>query len=312
MIVCVAANPSIDKLFEVTTLRPRTIHRPDGFVAVPGGKGLNVARAAVALGARVLAVPLLAGHAGRWIEEALTAEGVPSTAVWAAAGETRSSLSVADRDSGELTEFYEDGTEVTAADWDALAATTRSAVSDGAWVTVSGSAPPGAPADAYASLVRMARDAGAAVAVDTRGDALLRSLEAAPDLIKINDVEAGEAIGRAVDTDGDALAAAGELVRRSGASAVAITRGRRGSVLVAGDLRLRATVDAVGPYPVGSGDAFLAGLVVGRDDGADWADALRLAAGAAAANAEEAGAGRLLAGRAADLAARAEIIFLED
>lgn len=77
MIVCVAPNPSVDKLFQVERLRPGAIHRPLGFVQVPGGKGLNVARAAAALGAEVQAVALLSGHAGKWIEEALAAEGVP-------------------------------------------------------------------------------------------------------------------------------------------------------------------------------------------------------------------------------------------
>ena len=64
MIVAVSANPSVDKLFEIERLTPGAIHRPSGFVQVPGGKGLNVARAAAALGADVHAVALLRGHAG--------------------------------------------------------------------------------------------------------------------------------------------------------------------------------------------------------------------------------------------------------
>ena len=104
MIVCVAANPSIDKLFEVERLVPAAIHRPLGFVQVPGGKGLNVARAAHSLGADVRATGILRGHAGRWIEEALQAEGIDAAFVWTH-GESRSSLSVADRSEGSLTEF---------------------------------------------------------------------------------------------------------------------------------------------------------------------------------------------------------------
>src|SRR2546423_458498 len=56
--------------------------RPDSFVQVAGGKGLNVARAARALGADVVAVALLRGHAGRWLAEGLAAEGVRSEVVW--------------------------------------------------------------------------------------------------------------------------------------------------------------------------------------------------------------------------------------
>ena len=69
----------------------------------------------------------------------------------------------------------------------------------------------------------------------------------------------------------------------------------------------RASLYERGRYPVGSGDAFLAGLVVALERGDPWPDALRLALGAAAANAELPGAGALDAARADVLAARAEI-----
>jgi len=94
VILCVAANPSIDRLFEVERLVPGAIHRPADFVQVAGGKGLNVARAAASLGGRVQAAAILGGHAGRWIAEQLEEEGIELHPVWAAA-ETRSSLSVA-------------------------------------------------------------------------------------------------------------------------------------------------------------------------------------------------------------------------
>jgi len=77
VIVCLAANPSIDKLFEIDRLVKGDIHRPQGFVQVAGGKGLNVARSAHTLGADVIAAALLRGHAGKWLEEQLSAEGVP-------------------------------------------------------------------------------------------------------------------------------------------------------------------------------------------------------------------------------------------
>jgi fructose-1-phosphate kinase PfkB-like protein len=62
-----------------------------------------------------------------------------------------------------------------------------------------------------------------------------------------------------------------------------------------------------GRYPVGSGDAFLAGLVVALERSDRWPDALRLALGTAAANAELPGAGALDAARADELRARAEV-----
>jgi sugar/nucleoside kinase (ribokinase family) len=58
---------------------------------------------------------------------------------------------------------------------------------------------------------------------------------------------------------------------------------------------------------VGGGDTFLGGLLVGLMRGEPWSQALRVALGAAAANAEMPGAARFDAGRALELAEQAEV-----
>lgn len=308
MIVCVAANPSVDKLFEVDRLRVGEIHRPVAFVQVPGGKGLNAARAAHALGAEVTATGLLAGHAGRWVAEALAAEGVRGAFVWVE-GETRASLSVADRASGGLTEFYEAGTPVGAAGWTRLEARVAELVPGAAWMTLSGSAPPGAPEHGYARLVRAAVRAGVPVALDARDDALALALGEGPSLVKVNAEEAAGLLGRGIATVEQAAEAAVEIRSRlPGGGAAVVTRGAEGAVaaLPGGEVVL-GRLSVRGPYPVGSGDAFLGGLVTALERGDGWPEALRLALGAAAANAEVPGAGRLDPERARALAGLAEL-----
>jgi 1-phosphofructokinase family hexose kinase len=305
MILCVAANPSIDKLFEVERVVPGAIHRPDGFVQVPGGKGLNVARAAHSLGAAVHATGILGGHAGRWLAEALAAEGVTGTFAWIE-GETRASLSVADRETGGLTEFYERGEDIGADGWDLLEEAVRSALPGRAWMTMSGNLPPGAPDDGYARLIAIAHEAGVRTALDARERALAEGLAARPDVVKVNAEEAGWLLGREVDSTGVAARAAEALRERAGAGIV--TCGAEGA-LVAGatGATLHGRLYAKGPYPVGSGDAFLGGLVTGLESGDPWPEAIASALGAAAANAEVPGAGRLDPARARELAARAEL-----
>jgi 1-phosphofructokinase family hexose kinase len=309
MILCLAANPSIDKLFEVDRLVRGDIHRPLGFVQVAGGKGLNVARAAHSLGADVAAVSILRGHAGKWLEEQLAAEGVPGAFVWAH-GESRSSLSVADRETGGLTEFYEHGSVVPSASWTELVHTTASMFEGATWLTISGSLPRGAPDDGYRDLVAEARGAGVRVAVDCEGERLRYALEAAPDVVKVNATEARELLGVPTARHEESLAAARKLRDLAGGDGHAglVTRGAEGVVLAAPDGTLyEGSLYVRGRYPVGSGDAFLAGLVVALERGEGWPEALRLALGAAAANAEIPGAGKLDAARAHALAARAVV-----
>jgi 1-phosphofructokinase family hexose kinase len=189
VIAFVAASPSIDRLHVVDALTPGGIHRPERVVAVAGGKALNAARAAHALGAEVHAVALLGGHAGRWVAAALEDEGVTCDAV-PGPGETRVCVSVSDGEA--LTEFYEPGPAISDADWAALEAAAGEVAARATWVAVAGSLPPGAPPDAAARLLRVARAAGARVALDVSGDALRHGLAARPDFVKVNADEAAE------------------------------------------------------------------------------------------------------------------------
>ena len=189
MIAFVAASPSIDRTHVVEALTPGEIHRPQHVVAVAGGKALNAARAAHALGADVHAIALLGGHAGRWVAAALEEEGVTCDAV-AGPGETRICLSVSDGEA--LTEFYEPGPALDPEHWAALEAAAARVAASARWVGVAGSLPPGAPADAAARLLRVAREAGARVALDVSGEALRLGLEAGPDFVKVNAAEAAE------------------------------------------------------------------------------------------------------------------------
>jgi 1-phosphofructokinase family hexose kinase len=300
MIACIAPSPSIDRLFEVDRLRPGEIHRPTRFVRVAGGKGLNAARAAAALGADVRAVALLGGESGRWIADELERVGVPFVAS-ACAGETRSCLSVADRESGSLTEFYEAGAAVSPTEWEAFVRLAEDAAGSADWTTISGSLPPGAPADAYERLAAL--DTNVAVDATALG-------HARPALVKVNATEASAITGLPVADAGDALEAADQLRRRIGGDghAAAVTSGRDGAVLVTSDGSMwRGSLTAAGRYPVGSGDAFLAGLVTALAAGDDWPNALTAALGAAAANAELPGAGLLDVHRARALAEQAVV-----
>jgi len=294
MIAFVAASPSIDRQHEIDVLQPGTIHRPHRVVAVAGGKALNAARAAHSLGADVRAVALLGGHAGRWVADALADEGVALDAV-DGPGETRMALSVFAE--GPLTEFYEAAPEIDEEHWTALEQAVARAASAASWVAIAGSLPPGAPPDAYRRLAEVARASGARVALDARGEGLRAGLQARPDFVKVNTHEAAEL--------GYTTAAA--LRTAAGGTAAAITHGAEGMELATPDETLRAQPPARGAFPVGCGDSSLGGFLTALDVGGSWTAALALATGAAAANAEVPGAGRLDGRRAAALARQVRV-----
>jgi len=293
-IVFVAANPSIDRLYEVDRLTIGAIHRPQAVAAVPGGKGLNAARAAARLGGRVAVVGIVAGRSGDWIREEIAARGIEAS--WAtAAGQTRTCVSILDRSTGALTEVYEGGDPIGPATWQELEHLVRGELERGdvAAVALSGSLPPGAPADGFGRIAAIAHEASVLVFADTYGAALAAVLPTRPELVKVNADEAATATGIAVTMDAQAAFAAQRL-RDQGAAAVVVTLGADGAVvatasgtdhLVAPDMR--------GSYAVGSGDAFLGGMAVGLVRGDDVTAAARLGMAAGIANAMLPGAGEL-------------------
>ncbi len=287
-LVCVSVNAAIDKIVAVDRLRPGEIHRPDLLSVVPGGKALNVARAAATLGMPVRAVAVLGGHAGDWMEAALRARAIDTRAVYIA-GETRTCLSVLDGETGALTEFYEPGLPLDAEGWAAVESALAGELADdpsGSLVVLAGSLPPGSPVDGYARLTVRSTRAGARAVVDADRATLDEALAARPWLVKVNAREAAVATGQGgADEEGAIAAARGLSARTRGAALV--TRGPDGAIVVddaGGAWRIGGPPER-GRYPVGSGDALLAGLLVALASGFALPEAARRAGAVGAANA---------------------------
>ena len=159
--------------------------------------------------------------------------------------------------------------------------------------------------------MRDARVEGVRVALDAEGERLRLALEAHPDVVKVNASEASAACSacrpRGATTRWRRRRSSAISPAADGHAGV-VTRGAEGVVLAAPDGTIyEGRLYVRGRYPVGSGDAFLAGLVTALDRGDDWEERLRLGLGAATANAEMPGAGKLEPGRAAALAEQADV-----
>ena len=311
MILVVAGHASVDRFYEVDRLRPRSIHRLAPPIVVAGGKGLNVARAARSLGAEVELLTILAGHSGRWIAESLQAAGIEGSCVWAE-GETRTSISIAERaqPTAHLTEFYEDSRPIESDTWLELEARAKHALERTELLCLSGSLIAGAPVDGYRRLTDLAHQAGVPVALDSYGVYLLHGIEAAPDLVKVNAREAGDAL-ESDPPERDVLSwasrAAAALRTRAGArTACVITCGSDGMALADahGDI-YRGRLDHLGRFPVGCGDVALAAFAIAMSERRSWRDALAAALGAAGASASTAGPGLLHRSEADALTGRA-------
>jgi 1-phosphofructokinase family hexose kinase len=308
VITVAALSPSLDITYLVDSLRLGAIHRPTETHRVAGGKPLNLARAAATLGATVDTVTVLGGPTGRFLEQELLAAGIAVRPVPSPA-ETRTCVSIASADRGDLTEVYPYAPAIPAEVWEQFR-TVLAAGLDGrpGWLAVNGSAPQGLQADAFAELTGIAQAAGLRVAVDTHGPALRDALRARPELIKVNRYEAAELLDR--EAESADLAELTGLIAESTGGTVIITDGRAGAVsrgVDGGVHHVRLPADISGLYPVGSGDAFLGGWLAATDRGDAPEEALRIATGCGTANALCPGAGSFDRETAEDVARQAMI-----
>ncbi len=289
MILCVTANAAIDKTAVTSPFRLNAIHRPQQLLALPGGKGCNVARALKTLGETPVVTGWVGGFAGQFIETGLNREGI-ETAFVHTESESRTCLSILDPDNHTLTELYENGAPIPADKLAELIDLFRAIIGRYAAVALSGSLPAGVPADFYAQLIEIAHQAGVPVYLDSSGAALVQGVAARPFLIKPNEHEFEGLTGMPFDKASAAQAARAAAARYQ--TMIALSLGADGAMLATETQVVHAK-----PAPrtiqsaVGSGDSLLAGIICGltRDFALD--EALRYGVAAGTANALRLGAG---------------------
>jgi 1-phosphofructokinase family hexose kinase len=282
-ILCVSANPAIDRRIYLDSLRLGEVNR--GLKAEPsaGGKAAHVAFVAQSLGAKVRWLAFLGGVEGENCRAGVAARGVTPVVVRIATP-TRTNMELIDSVSGKITEILEPGPSITSDEKDRFLEEYRAQLHDQPVVVLSGSLPTGVESSFYADLINAAKDADCRVFLDTSGEPLSKGIEAAPHLIKPNLKEASTLLGRPITSVEDAILAGRELHSR-GAETVIVSLGALGAVAVNDQFALHGTAPYVNPVStVGSGDSFLAGWTVAATQGMITSDCLRNAIACGTAN----------------------------
>lgn len=268
MILTVTLNTALDVTYTVDALVPHRSHRVGEVTERPGGKGLNVARVLGALGHESVVTGFVGGATGGVLRD-LLAPLPPRDALVPVAGNTRRTLAVTDRSTGDTTQLNEPGPQVSPAEWAAFLRTYEELLAGADAVALCGSLPPGIHVGAYAELVRTARAAAVPVLLDTSGEPLRRGIAARPDLVKPNAEELARLTGSR-----EPLRAARDA-RRRGAQSVIASLGPEGVLALTPDGVWRAAPPAaVRGNPTGAGDSAVAGLLSALAEGLDWPERL--------------------------------------
>jgi tagatose 6-phosphate kinase len=271
-VVTVTPNVALDVTYQVEALLEGGSHRVLEIEQLAGGKGVNVASVLATMGCPVIATGLLGGPTGARVRADLDTRQVPHDFL-EVPGETRRTVSIVSRSSGEATVLNEPGPRVCERAWSDLIARTTELVGRSAATVVvaSGSLPPEAPADAYAQLVATARAVGCRTVVDSSGAALVSALAAGPDVVKPNLAELVEATGERHPADGI------RCLQAKGARVVLLSLGAEGMVLArpTGSWLRAHLPDTLSGNPTGAGDAAVAAVAATLATGGEPDSALR-------------------------------------
>ena len=264
MIVTVTLNPSVDRTLSIDNLKRGSVNRVKLTAVDPGGKGVNVSRAVKAFGKETHALLVCGSFGSRWFGDRLSELKIPHN-ILLAVGVTRNNVTLVEGD-GTVTKINEPGFELT----DAIITEVKSALSDldlkNAWVVFAGRLNPGAKPETYRDLASYARNLGAKIAIDASGAELKAALEVSPDLIKPNQHELAELVGRPLTTISEVITAAKEVMA-TGVKSILCSLGADGALFISesGVIHVEPEAKVVG-VPVGAGDILLATFIAGGAD----------------------------------------------
>ncbi len=284
MITTVTLNAAIDQVYEMNTLLVGQTNRVMQKFQQGGGKGINVARVITALGGDVFIGGFVGGLNGEKIKTLLIEERLQTSFIQIE-DDSRICLTVTNQEKKEMTELLEEGPTIQQHEWEKMLDWIELQANHSEYFVLSGSLPKGVPTDAYATIICLLKQKGVRVALDTSGEALKKGIAALPFAIKPNEDEINQLVGKPVKGQED-LIEAGEKLHELGIEHVCFSLGEKGALFIhsSGVYKVNApTIQVVNT--VGSGDAFLGGLMYKLSQGTDYSEAYKWAVACGSVNA---------------------------
>ncbi len=275
MITSVSLNPSIDRTLTVERFTPGGLNRVISKSDVAAGKGINVALTVSGMGLDAECIGFMYEEGARLFEKRLMLNSTPFDFI-RCEGSVRTNIKVFDRSAGVVTELNESGMTVGEGDLARMVDLVAHHAENSDYLILSGSIPPGCPADYYRTLINAVDGLGCRCILDADGERLKYGLEARPFMIKPNRFELETMTGAELKSLSDIRNAARKYIDM-GVEVVAVSLGADGAMITNGDETLyapRVNIEVKGT--VGAGDAMVAGLAAGFMGECDLEEAFRM------------------------------------
>lgn len=283
MIYTVTFNPALDYVVRMDgDLAPGMTNRSSSEEYYFGGKGINVSMVLAELDLKSTALGFIAGFTGDAIDAGVKAAGIDTDFIKLEEGISRINVKLK---ASEETEINAQGPKISEKAQQELMDKLSKLVS-GDVLILAGSIPNSLPDDVYERILKMLQDKGIQFVVDATKDLLTNVLKYHPFLIKPNNFELGEIVGKTLTTDDEIYNGALEL-QKMGARNVLISMAGDGAMLVDenGERYRIGVPKGKVRNSVGAGDSMVAGFVAGYMKTKNYETALKMGTAAGSATA---------------------------
>ncbi|GEA50735.1 phosphofructokinase [Vibrio inusitatus NBRC 102082] len=288
-VVTVTLNPALDLTGSLDSLNQGSVSLVKSGTLHAAGKGVNVAKVLSELGAEVTVTGFL-GQENPELFSQLFKDLDAHDAFVHVEGATRINVKVVESN-GKVSDINFPGVQVTQSDIDQFEETLFGLAKYNDYFVIAGSLPQGVSPELCASWIKKLRALDKKVLFDSSRAALSAGLEAQPWLIKPNDEELAEFVGRPLNNANECQQAAHELTNRS-IENIVISMGAQGVMWLNQGHWLSAkppTMKVVST--VGAGDTLVAGLCWGHMQGMDKETLLRFSTALSALAVSQIGVG---------------------
>jgi 1-phosphofructokinase family hexose kinase len=261
MIYTVTLNPTLDITYVLGKIRFGEPVKAVDVLKSPGGKGINVSRALLAMGMDSVATTIVGGFVGEDVLDLLQKEGLILQVV-KIDSDTRTNVVVYGTEDKRELVIRAAGPPVKETETERISSFIFKVARRPEALVLSGSIPPGVKEDIYSSLIREARSRDIRTVLDSDDEPFRLGVEAAPFLIKPNLSELQCLAGRKLSGDAEILDFCRSLLKK-GIEIIVVSLGESGALMIAREGDWRGTVPAVSESAVGAGDSMVAGLLMG-------------------------------------------------
>lgn len=261
-VVTITLNPALDLTGSLDTLNVGTVSLVNKGSLHAAGKGVNVAKVLSDLGADVTVTGFLGRDNQEMFCQLFEEMGAHDEFI-RIQGSTRINVKLVEAN-GEVSDINFPGIKVSNEDIASFEATLLRLAQDHDYFVLAGSLPTGVSPSLCASWIEKLHSLGKRVLFDSSRDALAAGLNAHPWLIKPNDEELSQFVGRELVTPEECRTAAAELAEK-GIENIVVSMGANGTMWLNQGQWLHAKPPRMEVVStVGAGDTLVAGLCWGH------------------------------------------------